>query len=52
MMLAALLIARIGSPLLGIVIPAVVFLISFVLTGLLYRHFSRTPRVGGKDDHS
>jgi hypothetical protein len=33
----------IGSPLLGMFIPAVVFLTSFVLTWLLYRHFSRRP---------
>ncbi len=49
MMLAALPGARIGSPILGVVIPAVVFLISFVLTWLLYRHFSRNPGPGGKD---
>ena len=35
---------RVGSPLLGVVIPAIVFGVSFVLTWLLYRHFSRrTP---------
>lgn len=33
--------ARLGHPLLGWLIPAVVFLISFVLTWLIYRHFSR-----------
>ncbi len=46
---AVLLGARIGSPILGVVIPAVVFLISFVLTWLLYRHFSRNPPPGAKD---
>jgi len=46
---AVLLSARIGSPILGIVIPAVVFLISFVVTWMLYRHFSRTSPPGGKD---
>ena len=34
---------RIGSPILGVVIPAVVFFVSFILTWALYRHFSR-PR--------
>ncbi len=34
---------RIGSPLLGIFIPLVVFVISFLITWGLYRHFSR-PR--------
>ena len=34
---------RLGSPLLGVVIPAVVFGISFVLTWMLYRHFSERP---------
>jgi hypothetical protein len=34
---------RIGSPILGVVIPAVVFVISFVLTWALYKHFSRRP---------
>jgi len=32
---------RIGSPVLGIIIPATILLISFILTWLLYRHFSR-----------
>lgn len=31
----------IGSPILGIIIPAGVFVISFILTWLLYRHFSK-----------
>ncbi|MDZ7263565.1 MAG: hypothetical protein ONB16_03195 [candidate division KSB1 bacterium] len=30
----------IGSPLLGIILPTVIFLISFVVTWLLYKHFS------------
>jgi hypothetical protein len=33
--------ARIGHPWLGVIIPAVVFLASFVLTWMLYRHFSK-----------
>lgn len=33
---------RIGHPALGIVIPAVIFLISFLVAYLLYRHFSKT----------
>lgn len=32
---------RIGSPFLSIVVPAAVFLVSFLVTWLLYRHFSR-----------
>ena len=31
---------RIGNPALGWIIPAVVFLASFVLTWMIYRHFS------------
>jgi hypothetical protein len=34
---------RIGGSLLGVLIPAVIFAISFVLTWMLYRHFSRRP---------
>ncbi len=32
---------RIGSPILGIIIPAVIFIISSVVTWLLYRHFTK-----------
>ncbi|MDW7681653.1 MAG: hypothetical protein SCK70_13890 [bacterium] len=32
---------RIGSPTLGIVIPAIIFLFSFLLTYLLIRHFMK-----------
>ena len=32
---------RIGAPVLGIVIPGIVFIVSFILTWLLYRHFSK-----------
>jgi hypothetical protein len=35
--------ARIGGAWLGVVIPAGVFLLSFVLTWALYKHFSRRP---------
>jgi len=31
----------IGHPLLGVVIPAVIFLISFTAAWLLFRHFSK-----------
>ncbi len=31
----------IGSPILGIIIPAAVFIVASVLTWMLYRHFSR-----------
>jgi len=34
---------RIGHPALGVIVPAVVFIISFVLTWMLYKHFSRRP---------
>lgn len=43
MMLFAAQGTRIGSPLLGVVIPAAIFLLSFGLTWLLYRHFSQNP---------
>ncbi len=33
---------RLGSPIWGVIIPAVIFLISFVLTYWLYRRFART----------
>lgn len=32
---------RIGKPILGIIIPLVVFIISFIVTWMLYRHFSK-----------
>ena len=35
--------ARIGNPILGWIIPALVFVLSFVLTWMLYRHFSQKP---------
>jgi hypothetical protein len=31
----------IGSPIFGIIIPGIVFLISIIATYLLYRHFSK-----------
>lgn len=34
---------RIGNPALGWIIPSVVFATSFVLTWMLYRHFSKKP---------
>ncbi|MFQ5822790.1 MAG: hypothetical protein ACE5JB_01915 [bacterium] len=33
--------ARVGSPILGVIIPGVILIISLVLTWMLYRHFSR-----------
>jgi len=33
--------ARVGAPILGIIIPAIVFVISFVVTWALYKHFSK-----------
>jgi hypothetical protein len=42
-MIALLAPARIGHPALGWIIPAVVFVSSFVLTWMLYRHFSQKP---------
>lgn len=35
---------RIGSPILGVVIPAAIFTISFVVAFLLYRHFTKKIR--------
>jgi hypothetical protein len=32
---------RIGAPILGLIIPLVIFIGSFVVTWLLYRHFSK-----------
>ena len=32
---------RIGSPILGYVIPAAIFTISFVVAFILYKHFTR-----------
>jgi len=34
---------RVGGPLWGIIIPGIIFAISFVLTWMLYKHFSRRP---------
>ncbi len=34
-------VTRIGHPSLGVIIPAAVFAVSFVLTWMLYKHFSR-----------
>ena len=33
---------RIGHPAFGIIIPAVIFIISFLVAYLIYRHFSRS----------
>lgn len=33
--------APVGSPILGVIIPAAILIISFVVTWMLYRHFSR-----------
>ncbi len=34
--------ARVGSsPILGVIIPGVILILSFVVTWMLYRHFSR-----------
>jgi hypothetical protein len=32
---------RIGHPVLGYIIPAVIFIVSFLVAYLLYRHFTR-----------
>lgn len=34
---------RIGHPSLGVIIPAAVFAVSFILTWMLYKHFSKRP---------
>ncbi len=33
--------SRIGAPILGVIIPLLVLAVSFVVTWLLYRHFSK-----------
>lgn len=33
--------SRIGSPILGVIIPAIIFSISFFVTYLLIRHFTK-----------
>ena len=33
--------ARIGNPILGVIIPLVVFIVSFIVTWALYKHFSK-----------
>jgi hypothetical protein len=35
---------RIGSTLFGIIIPAVIFVISFLAAWLIYRHFSKSVK--------
>ena len=35
--------ARIGHPALGWILPGFIFLVSFLLTWMLYRHFIRKP---------
>ncbi len=35
---------RIGSAVFGIIVPAVIFIISFLAAWLIYRHFSRNIR--------
>jgi hypothetical protein len=42
-MMFAFQVGRIGSPLLGIIVPAIIFGASLVLTLMLYRHFARRP---------
>lgn len=32
---------RIGAPILGVIIPALIFLLSFIVTYLLIRHFMK-----------
>ena len=32
---------RIGSPILGIIIPAAIFTISFIVAFILYKHFTK-----------
>lgn len=39
--LLAQVVERIGSPILGVIIPAAIFTISFVVAFLLFRHFTR-----------
>jgi hypothetical protein len=37
----AVTVQRIGSPVLAVIIPSIVFIISIIATALLYRHFSK-----------
>jgi len=39
---------RVGKPILGLIIPGLVFLISFLLTYLLYQHFVKELHKGKK----
>jgi hypothetical protein len=41
MLLVLLNATRIGKPILGVVIPLLIFIISFSVTWFLYKHFSR-----------
>lgn len=41
MILLLLQTVRIGSPFLGIIIPSLIFIIAFVVTWILYKHFSK-----------
>lgn len=34
---------RLGHPALGWIVPGAIFLLSFVLTWMVYRHFSQKP---------
>jgi hypothetical protein len=40
-MIAFMLTGPIGNPSLGIILPAVIFILSFVTTWMLFRHFSK-----------
>jgi|GEM_PF-2956615 len=41
MILTSIFLAPVGIPLLGYIIPTIIFIISFVVTWALYRHFSK-----------
>ena len=41
MSLLSIALERLGSPILGVIIPALIFLVAFSLTYWLYRRFSR-----------
>ncbi len=43
MILALQAVGRLGHPALGFIVPGLVFAISFALTWMLYRHYSKKP---------
>jgi hypothetical protein len=42
-MISLAVVERLGHPALGWIVPGVIFLASFILTWMVYRHFSQKP---------